>query len=142
MFADVVEFGRFGPARADQGQDGIDHALADRHAAQQVLGRQHLVGGHHFDRLFFVDTGGSDQHAALGRQIRVGDIDLHEEAVKLGLGQRIGALLLQRVLGRQHMERRRQRVALAGDGDFVLLHGLEQGRLGARAGPVDLVGHQ
>ena len=40
------------------------------------------------------------------------------------------------------MERRRQVVALAGDRDVVFLHGLQQGRLGARRGPVDLVGHQ
>ena len=40
------------------------------------------------------------------------------------------------------MEGRRQVVALAGDGHVVFLHRLEQRRLGARAGAVDLVGHQ
>ena len=58
------------------------------------------------------------------------------------LGQRVDALLLDRVLGREHMEGLRQLAVLAGDGDLALLHRLQQRRLGARAGPVDLVGHQ
>lgn len=33
-------------------------------------------------------------------------------------------------------------LALAGNGDVVLLHRLQQRRLGARRGAVDLVGHQ
>ena len=50
--------------------------------------------------------------------------------------------MLERVLCREHMERRRNIVALAGDRDVVLLHGLQQRRLGAGRGAVDLVGHQ
>ena len=38
---------------------------------------------------------------------RVAQHDLHEEAVALGLGQRVDALGLDRVLGGQHQERRR-----------------------------------
>src|SRR3546814_6113887 len=64
------------------------------------------------------------------------------EAVELSLRQRIGAFLLQRVLRRQHMEGRRQHVRLARHRDAALLHRLQQSRLGARAGAVDLVGHQ
>ena len=79
---------------------------------------------------------------ALGRLVGIADIDLQQEAVELGFGQRIGAFLLERVLGRQHVEGRRQVVALAGDGDVLLLHRLQQRRLGARAGAVDFVGHQ
>ena len=40
------------------------------------------------------------------------------------------------------MERTRQRVFDAADGDALFLHRLQQRRLGARAGSVDLVGHQ
>ena len=54
------------------------------------------------------------------------DHDLEQEAVELRLGQGIGALHLERVLGGQHEERRLERVALAGDRDLVLLHRLEQ----------------
>ena len=75
-----------------------------------------------------------------GREL---DQQLEEEPVELGLGERIGPLHLERVLGGQHEERRRQPVRRAGDGDRPLLHRLEQGRLGLGRGPVDLVGqHQ
>ncbi len=55
-------------------------------------------------------------------------------------GSGIGALHLERVLGGQDEERRVERVALPGDRDLVLLHRLEQARLGLRRRPVDLVG--
>ena len=74
--------------------------------------------------------------------VRIIDVDLHQEAVELRFGQRIGAFLLQRVLRREHMERRRQVVARARDRDVMLLHRLQQRGLRARAGAVDLVGHQ
>ena len=47
---------------------------------------------------------------------------------------------LERVLGREDEERRLEREALAGDRDLVLLHRLEQARLGLGGRPVDLVG--
>ncbi len=89
-----------------------------------------------------LDPGGLEQHAALGGEVGIDHVDLQQEAVELGLRQRIGTLLLQRVLGRQHVERARQIVADAGNGDVILLHRLEQSGLGARAGAVDLVGHE
>jgi len=67
---------------------------------------------------------------------------LIEEAVELRFGQWIGAFLLQRVLRGEHVERLRQIVTRAGNGDVLLLHRLQQRRLRARAGAVDLVGHQ
>ena len=86
--------------------------------------------------------GGFNQYATLGRAVGISDIDLHEESVQLRLRQRIGALLLERVLRRQHMERRRQIVPHARHRDMMLLHRLKQRRLRARAGAVDLVRHQ
>ncbi|MEI9887364.1 MAG: hypothetical protein WDN08_12835 [Rhizomicrobium sp.] len=96
----------------------------------------------HRDRLLFLAEGGGDQHLALGLLVGIADVDLQQEAVELRLGQGIGALLLQRVLRRQHMERLGQVVALSRHRDVALLHRLQQRRLGARAGAVDLVGHQ
>ena len=55
-------------------------------------------------------------------------------------GSGIGALHLERVLGREDEERRLERVAVAGDRDLVLLHRLEQRRLGLGRRAVDLVG--
>jgi hypothetical protein len=66
--------------------------------------------------------------------------DVEHEAVELGLGQRVGALLLDRVLRRQHEERVGQRVVFAADGDLALLHRLQQRGLRLGRGAVDLVG--
>ena len=69
-------------------------------------------------------------------------MDLEEEAVALGLGQRVGALALDGVLGGEHGEVGRERVGVAVDGDGALLHGLEQRALGLGGRAVDLVGEQ
>ncbi len=74
--------------------------------------------------------------------VGVGNVDLHQEAIELRFRQRIGAFLFDRVLRRQHMERPRYVVTVAGDGDVQFLHRLQQRRLGARAGAVDLISHQ
>ena len=73
---------------------------------------------------------------------RVADDDLHHEPVDLGLGQRVGALGLDRVLGRHDEERARDGVALAADRDLALLHDLEQRGLDLGRRAVDLVGEQ
>ena len=73
------------------------------------------------------------QHPRLVRQRRVADLDPQREAVELGLGQRVGALVLDRVLGRDHHERRGQLVADAVDGDLVLLHRTRAARPGSSA---------
>ena len=66
-------------------------------------------------------------------EVGIVDVDLHQEAVELRFRQRIGAFLLDRVLRREHVEGARHVVAVAGDGDVLLLHRLQQRRLGARA---------
>ena len=82
------------------------------------------------------------QDLELLRAIRVGDLQLEHEAVDLGLGQRIGAVVLQRVLGREHQERLGQRVGLVADRDLVFLHRLQQRALHLGRRAVDLVGEQ
>ena len=47
--------------------------------------------------------------------VRVADVEAEQEAVELRLGQRIGALVLDRVLGPDHEERVGQRVGDAVD---------------------------
>ncbi len=71
---------------------------------------------------------------------RVADDQLEQEAVELRLRERVGPLLLDRVLRRHDEERFLERVDLAADGDRVLLHRLEQRRLRLGGGAVDLVG--
>ena len=62
------------------------------------------------------------------------------EAVALGLGEGIGALHLERVLGRHHQERAGQLVADPVDGDLPLLHASSSADWVFGRGPVDLVG--
>ncbi len=50
------------------------------------------------------DTRGFQQDLTLGGDFRIENVDLQQETVELGFGQRIGAFLLERVLGREHME--------------------------------------
>ncbi len=80
-------------------------------------------------------------HDVAGRPggVRVGHLHREREAVELPLGQRVGAVLLHRVLRRDHEVGRGQRVRGALHGHLPLLHRLEQRRLGPRGGPVHLV---
>jgi len=73
-------------------------------------------------------------------RIGVAQVDRHQEAVQLRLGQRVGADLLDRVLRGDDEERGGQLARLAVQRHLPLLHRLEQRalRLGRRA--VDLVG--
>ena len=70
----------------------------------------------------------------------IGDLELEHEAVDLGLGERIGPLLLDRVLGGQHQERHRELKGLIAYSDLAFLHGLEQRRLHLGGGAVDFIG--
>ncbi len=84
----------------------------------------------------------AEEHLELLLGRRVAEADAHAEAVELRLGQRVGAVELDRVLRREHEERLRQRPRHAVDRDLALAHRLEQRRLRARRGAVDLVGEQ
>ena len=64
------------------------------------------------------------------------------EPVELGLGQLERTALLDRVLGGDHQERRRELEGLVADGHATLLHGFQQGALHLGCGAVDLVGQQ
>ena len=74
------------------------------------------------------------------RRARVADIDEEHEPVELRFGQRIRALLLDRVLRREDEERFLQGEAVLARVDLLLLHRLEQRRLRLRRGAVDFIG--
>ncbi len=114
--------------------------VGHRHAPDQLLQLEDLPRAEHPLELGLVRRGGGRDDLLLLLGARVVDQDVEHEAVELGLGQRIGAFQLDRILGREHEERQRQRVGLAAGGDFLLLHRLEQGRLGLGRRAVDLVG--
>ena len=72
-------------------------------------------------------------------RVGIADRGGHREPVQLAFHQRVGAALRQGVLGGDHQVGAGERPGLAVDGDLLFLHGLEQGRLGAGRGAVELV---
>src|SRR5438874_2107347 len=78
-----------------------------------------------------------DHPLLVGR--RVTDDDLHHETVDLRFGEAVGALVLDRVLGREHREELGQRMGLPAYRDLTFLHRLEECALHLRRSPVDLV---
>ncbi|MFO1216267.1 MAG: hypothetical protein U1E72_16935 [Burkholderiaceae bacterium] len=117
-------------------------ALADQHVAAQLGDVPHLGGVG--DGLQRVRRLGVQRHVEQLQQRvpgREGHRQLEHEAVQLRLGQRVGAFQLDRVLRGQHAEGLGQRMGGAGVRHLPLLHGLQQRRLRARRGAVDLV-HQ
>ena len=102
---------------------------------EQGLGREHHRRGGRRHAVAADDLG-----LLAGR--RVVHEDLHQEAIPLGLGQGVHALVLDGVLGGHDEERLGDGERLSADGDLVLGHDLEQRRLHLGRSPVDLVGQQ
>src|SRR6202040_2933401 len=69
------------------------------------------------------------QDLAFGVAFGISHANPHQKTVKLRFGQRIGTVMLDRILGSYNEERLRQQVGLRVDGDLALVHGLEQGGL-------------
>ena len=65
-----------------------------------------------------------------------------KKAIQLGFRQRIGAFHLEGILRRHHEKGLVENVRGVPDGDLLLLHGFEQGRLGFWRGAIDFVGQQ
>ena len=131
--------------RFARGEDDVDDVLLDFLVHIDV--GDHPTG---LDDVFRLDDFRRFGTAAL-QQVHADDIALllllgigyprlEHETVHLRLGQRIGALLFERVLGGQHEERLRQRPGLVADSHLPLLHGLEQGTLYLGGRTVNLVG--
>ena len=78
-------------------------------------------------------------HVQLVRRGGVADGQADHKPVHLRVGQQLGARGPRRVLGGDDQEGLGHRVAHAIHGDLPLLHGLQQGGLGAAGGPVELI---
>ena len=70
----------------------------------------------------------------------IANFDLEHEAVYLGFGKRIGAFLLDGVLGSQYQKGFFKFEGIHADGHLALLHGFQQGTLYLGGCAVDLVG--
>ena len=114
--------------------------VGDRHLADDLLQLQDVGPGEHLGDVRLEGRGRQPDDVELLVLVGVVDQDVEHEPVELGLGERVGPFLLDRVLRRQDEERVGQAVPLAADGHLPLLHRLEQRGLGLGRGPVDLVG--
>src|SRR5438094_2660324 len=74
------------------------------------------------------------------RRLGIAHDRLEQEAIELGLGKRVGPLVLDRVLRRDDEERPRQGPRVAFERDLLLLHRLEERGLRLRRCAVHLVG--
>ncbi len=125
----------------------IDRVILNVRSYQHLMTNraqtQYFVAGEHrFHRGFvFLDGPLHDGSQILPRRIL--DQDLHQEAVELGFGKRIGSFHLDRILRGHHKEGRIELEGLRSAGDGVFLHGLEQRGLGLRRRAINLIGqHQ
>ena len=117
-----------------------EDVIGHRNPANDVLQLDDVVAVQHL-RYYRLHVGSALPHDLFFLAVaRIVDVDHEQEAVELGLGQRIGAFLLDGVLRGQHEERILHRMVDAADGGLAFLHRFEQGglRLGRRA--VDFVG--
>ena len=130
------------PRRSNQAGHVLHYVLAHRHLAYQVLQVHDGLARKDLADLDLLAAGGLRQDPLFLRRGGVVDLDVEHEAVQLGLGQRVGAFLLDGVLRGDGEKRLRQGVGLLAHGHLTLLHGLEQGCLGLGRRAVDFVGQQ
>ena len=82
------------------------------------------------------------EHLQLGVLRRIADHRLEQEPVKLRLRERIGTLVLHRVLRRKDRKQRVERSRHAVGGHLPLAHRFEQRRLRLGWRPIDFVAKQ
>ena len=153
-----AEFDEFVPPRAPHQFDRVlREDLADinflhrRHRLHKFVHRRHGRLVHEIERslghrALFLPAQAQSQIAAhdflLLADTRIMQPMAKKEAVKLRLGQLECAALLDRILRRDHEERRGQRQRAIADRDAAFLHRFEQRALNFRRGAVDFIGEQ
>src|SRR5437870_3347295 len=129
------------PARVGERRGVGSHGRVDIDLGHCPLHLLQLLEGHDLSELDLrAGNPLDDDHLLLEGWVI--DQHLQHEAVELGLRQRVGAVGLDRILGREHDKGRRKLMGVFADGDLAFLHRLEQRglHLGGRA--VDLVGQE
>jgi hypothetical protein len=121
---------------AQQRIAGVDRGHRGTQAGHVLRTEHRLRAGDQFAAV------GAGEQRAFGFLAGIAQGQAQQEAVELGIGQRIGARQVDRILGGDHEERIGQGMGAAVDGDLVLGHRLEQRALRARRCAVDLVGQQ
>ena len=95
---------------------------------------------HGVDRDLGIGVRHAVEDAALLFNRWIADLELKHETVDLGLGQGIGAFLLDRVFGGHYEEWCGEFMGFIADGDLPLLHGFKQRALHLGGRAVDFVG--
>lgn len=135
----VTDFG-IRARRADERRDVFAHRRRDGNPAPLLLQFDDALGARHGREL---DEGVLHQKTVQNQKllvpVGVAEVDLHEEAVELGLGQGKGAVHLDGILRRDHEEGPRQVDRVRVDRHLELAHALEEARLRAGNRAVDLV---
>ena len=128
------------PGLADDFHGVVVEVVRDGHAADELLESDDLLAVDEFGKRLLRGSSGFAGDLFLLFGGWVFHLDEKHEAVELSFGQRIGSLLLDRVLGGEDKERGFEGVGLSQDSDFLLTHRFEHGGLGLGWGAVDLVG--
>ena len=132
----------FGLARAlHDFERVIEQALFHFDVRDSFLHRENVCGIHHRRDRFHrrrARVVANDFFFAFA--IRVAHADAHQETVELRFRQRIGAVMLDRILRGEHQERLRQRMRVIVHRDLRFVHRFEQRGLRFRRGAVDFVG--
>ncbi len=131
-----------GPRGAHQVQGVKRDVLADGHLAHELLQFEHARGSEHFAHGRGRLARGVKYNLPLVLRARVGQVNAKHEPVQLRFRQRVGPLLLDGVLRRQHHERAGQIVAGPRNGHPLFLHRFQQRRLRLGRRPVDFVRQQ
>ena len=127
---------------ANKSQNGFHDFIRHRDLTNQSLRGHQLLSRKNRLQAMAIRTRRLQQHPPLRREIRIGDVDLQKKPVQLRLRQWVCAFLLKRILRRKNVEWPGHIIALAGYRYVMLLHGLQQRRLGLGRRTVDLVCHE
>ena len=118
---------------------GCDEAKLDLREIIEFLKLQDLGPIEHGLHLIGDRARGPSGDLHLVLESGVADENLEHETVLLGLGEGVGSLLLQGILGGQNKERVVEAVPDPAHGDLAFLHRLQQSRLRFGRGAVDFV---
>ena len=131
------------PGGLHQTEDIVQYVLVDKHPAGlgAQLGQLGGVGGlPHL--LHGVALQLAPEQVQLVPGLGIAQAQAQGEAVQLGVGQQLGAGGPRRVLGGDDQKGGGHRAGHAVHRHPALLHGLQQGGLGAAGGPVELIGQK
>ena len=137
---DRLRVGRFGMRRQGQAYCVLLDRPGDRDFPRRPAHLHELIPGEHPLDPGFVELRRPVENLVQALHVGIADLQLQEEAIELRLGQRIGPFHLQRILRREHEEGQFELVGPLPDRHALLLHRLEQGRLGLGRCAIDLVG--